>query len=84
MRNLKGLLLVVGLIVGGLVGYLTRPESAEIRLGNLSIEVQSNRPASPQAGGALTTGQWQHVGLFAVGGAILGLLIGFVADRRRV
>ena len=26
----------------------------------------------------------QHVGAFAVGGAVLGLLAGFVADRRRI
>jgi hypothetical protein len=82
--NLKVILLLVGLVVGGLIGYVTRPEATELRVGNLSIEVQSNRPASPQSGGSLTTGQWQHLGMFAAGGAIIGLLIGFVADRRRI
>ena len=31
--------LLIGLIVGGLTGYLTRPETAEIRIGPLSLEV---------------------------------------------
>ena len=82
--NIKVILLLVGLVVGGLVGYLTRPEAAELRVGNLAVEVQTNRTASPQSGGSLTTGQWQHLGMFAAGGAIIGLLVGFVADRRRV
>jgi hypothetical protein len=81
--NLRIGLLVVGLLVGGLVGYLTRPEAAQINLGPVSIEVQSDRTASPRSGGAMTTGQWQHVGAFAIGGAVLGLLAGFVVDRRR-
>jgi hypothetical protein len=81
--NSKIILLVVGLLVGGLVGYLTRPQAAELKLGPLSVEVQSDKTASPRDGGALTTGQWQHVGVFAVGGAVLGLLVGFALDRRR-
>ena len=81
--NLKALLLVAGLVIGGLVGYFTRPEAAQINLGPLKVEVQSDRTASPRDGGAMTTGQWQHVGAFALGGAVLGLLAGFVADRRR-
>ena len=76
-------LLVVGLVVGGLVGYFTRPQAAQINLGPLQVEVQTDRAASPRSGGAMTTGQWQHVGAFALGGAVLGLLIGFAADRRR-
>jgi hypothetical protein len=81
--NLKVSLLVAGLLIGGLVGYLTRPEAAQINLGPVSIEVQSDRAASPRSGGAMTTGQWQHVGAFAIGGAVLGLLAGFAVDRRR-
>ena len=81
--NAKILFMVAGLVIGALAGYLTRPESAELKVGNLSIEVQSNRPASPGTGGSVTTGQWQHIGVFAFGGAVLGLVAGFVADRRR-
>jgi hypothetical protein len=81
--NLKAVLLVVGLLAGGLVGYFTRPEAAELRVGPIAIEVQSDRTASPRDRSAMTSGQWQHVGAFALGGAVLGLLAGFVADRRR-
>ena len=73
-------LLLVGLVVGGLVGYLTRPQAAEIRIGDFSLEVQGDKPAGT-SGGALTTGQMQHIGIFAVIGAALGLGIGFVAGR---
>jgi hypothetical protein len=78
--NTKAMLLLMGLLVGGVVGYLTRPESAEINLGPLSIEVQGDRPA--QGGSPVTSGQWQHIAIFtAIGGAI-GLAAGFVAGRR--
>lgn len=80
---LKVSLLVAGLLVGALAGYLTRPEAAELKVGGLSIEVQGDRPAGARAGGGITTGQWQHIGAFALGGAVLGLVAGFVADRRR-
>lgn len=76
------LLLVVGIVLGGLVGYLTRPEAAELKIGGLSLEVQGTRPAGASAQGGITSGQWQHIGLFAVGGGVLGLLAGFVAGRR--
>ncbi|GJE59672.1 hypothetical protein [Methylobacterium trifolii] len=80
--NAKIVLLVVGLLAGGLVGYLTRPQAAEIKIGPLSVEVQGDRPAGAR-GGELTTGQMQHVGIFAVIGALAGFGLGFVADRRR-
>ena len=82
--NLKVSLLLAGLVLGALVGYLTRPDAAELRVGGLSIEVQSGRTAPASGGGGVTTGQWQHIGAFALGGAVLGLVAGFVADRRRV
>ena len=69
-------------MVGGLTGYLTRPEAAEIKIGSFSLEVQGDSPAGTR-GGSLTTGQLQHIGIFAVIGVVLGLGIGFVADRRR-
>jgi len=79
--NTKIILLVIGLVIGGLVGYLTRPQATELRVGPVSIEVQGSQPA--QGGGSLTSGQAQHVGLFALVGALIGLGVGFVADRRR-
>ncbi len=81
--NAKIVLLLVGLAVGGLTGYLTRPQAAEIKLGPLNIEVQDKDNVAGARGGELTTGQLQHVGLFAVIGAILGFGAGFVADRGR-
>jgi hypothetical protein len=79
--NTKIVLLIVGLIAGGLVGYLTRPETAEIKLGPLSIEVQGDQPA--QGGGSMTSSQTQHVAAFAVLGAVVGFGLGFVVDRRK-
>ena len=38
--------LLIGLVIGGLAGYITRPEeTAEIRLGPLSVEVRNNERA---------------------------------------
>jgi F0F1-type ATP synthase assembly protein I len=73
-------LLVIGVVVGGLVGYLTRPESAEIKLGPLSIEVNGHRAASD--GGPLTSSQSQHIAIFAVIGGLVGFGIGFVSKRK--
>jgi len=73
--------LLVGLVVGGLAGYLTRPESTEIKLGPLSVEVRSNEVA--HGGGPLTSSQVQHIAILtAIGGAI-GLGVGFAAGRRK-
>lgn len=81
--NAKIVLLLVGLAVGGLVGYLTRPEATEFALGPLSIEVQDSGSSAGASGGSLTSGQSRHIGIFAVIGAILGFGAGFVADRSR-
>ena len=78
--NIKVVLLIAGILIGGLTGYLTRPESAEINLGPLSIEVQGDRPA--QGSGPITSGQWQHIAIFTVIGGLIGLAAGFVAGRR--
>lgn len=77
--NAKVILLVVGLVVGGLAGWLTRPEAAEINLGPVKIEVQGSEPA--RGNGPLTSGQTRHVAIFAAVGAALGLGIGFALDR---
>lgn len=78
----KIVLLVVGLLAGALAGYVTRPEATEFKLGPLSVEVQGDRPAGAK-GGELTSGQAQHIGIYAVIGALAGFALGFVADRRR-
>ena len=55
---------------------LTRPEAAEIKIGGASIEF-SNNTVSTGSSGTLTSGQSQHIALYAVAGGIIGLLIGF-------
>ena len=73
-------LLLVGLAVGGLVGYMTRPVAAELNVGPVSIEVQGKSAA--RTGDSLTTGQLQHIGIFAAIGAVIGLGAGLVIGRR--
>jgi len=74
--NAKVVLLVVGLVVGGLAGWLTRPDAAEIKLGPLSVEVK-------EQSGSLTRAQTQHMAIFAVLGAVIGFGIGYVVDQKK-
>jgi hypothetical protein len=73
--------LLIGLAIGALAGYMTRPEeAAEIKLGPLNIEVRTNERAR---GGPLTSSQVQHIAILtAIGGAI-GLGVGFALGKRR-
>lgn len=77
--NTKAALLVLGILAGALVGYVTRPQSAEINLPGLNIQITGDGPAEA---GELTPDQWQHIGIFAAIGAIIGLGAGVVAGRR--
>jgi hypothetical protein len=73
--------LVIGLLVGALAGYLTRPESAEIKLGPIKLEVSGNQAA--RGDGPLTSSQIQHIAvLTAIGGAI-GFGLGFAMGKRK-
>lgn len=69
---------VVGLLIGALSGYVTRPETAEIKLGPISIEVRGENVGR---GGGLTGSQVQHIALVALIGGIVGLGLGFAAKR---
>jgi hypothetical protein len=73
--------LLVGLAIGALAGYMTRPESTEIKLGPLSVEVRSNEVA--HGGGPLTSSQVQHIAILTAIGGIIGLGVGFAAGKRR-
>ena len=73
--------MVIGLVIGGLAGYLTRPESTEIKLGPLSVEVRSNEMA--RGDGPLTSSQVQHIAILTAIGGIIGLGIGFAAGKRK-
>lgn len=80
MRSNLLVFTVVGLLVGALAGYLTRPESAELKLGPLSIEVKGDRPA--QGGGPLTSSQMQHIALITLIGGVIGAGLGFVSRKK--
>jgi hypothetical protein len=82
MKNPKVLFLVLGIAIGGLIGYLTRPESAEIRIGPLNIEITGKGIARPDD--TLTSNQTRHVGLFALIGGLLGLGFGFAIDSGKI
>jgi hypothetical protein len=72
---------VVGLLIGALAGYLTRPESAEIVFGPLKIEMNGDRPA--QGNGPITSSQMRHIALVTVIGGAIGLGLGFAMGRNR-
>jgi hypothetical protein len=80
MRSNLLVFTVVGLLIGALAGYLTRPESAEIKLGPVSIEVKGDRPA--HGGGPITSSQMQHIALITLVGGVIGAGLGFVARKR--
>lgn len=73
--------LLIGLVVGGLAGYLTRPESTEFKLGPLSFEVRSDEVARGR--GPLTSSQVQHIAILTALGGIIGLAVGFAVEKRR-
>ena len=79
--NVKVALLLLGLLVGGVVGYVTRPVLAEIRVGNTAIELQNDQVSTGPASG-LTTDTSQRILLFALAGGVIGLLVGFAAGFR--
>jgi hypothetical protein len=79
--NTKVILLLVGLVIGGLVGFLTRPQSGEIKLGPIELNVQTNQTADPSD--PVTSSQWQHIAIFAAIGALVGVGAGFAVSGRR-
>jgi hypothetical protein len=72
--------LVVGLLIGAFAGYLTRPESAEIKLGPLQVEVTGDRVA--KGGGSLTSSQIRHIALIALIGGVVSLGLGFAVKGK--
>ncbi len=80
--NAKVLFLLIGLAAGGLVGWLTRPQAAELSILGMKVEVQGDKAAAP-GDRSMTDGQMQHVAISALIGALIGFGVGFVADRRR-
>jgi len=70
---------IIGLLIGVLGGYLTKPESAEIKIGPLQIEVTGK--GIDRGGGDLTSSQMQHVLLVGLIGGLIGVGFGFMVDR---
>jgi hypothetical protein len=81
-QNTLVVFLVAGLLIGALAGYLTRPESAEIKLGPLSVEVRGNQVA--KGNGPLTSDQIQHIAIITLIGGIIGLGLGFAIKSGRI
>ncbi len=73
--------LLIGLLVGALSGYVTRPKSAEIKLGPLSIEVKGNQVARDN--GPLTSSQVQHIAIITLIGGVIGMGVGFAVGKNR-
>jgi hypothetical protein len=71
----------VGLLIGVFAGYLTRPESAEIKFGPLNIEVKGNQIA--RGNGPLTSSQIQHIAIITAIGGVIGLGLGFAMGRNK-
>jgi hypothetical protein len=80
--NAMVVFLLIGLLVGALAGYMTRPESAEIRIGPLQIEVTGKGIASRND--SLTSSQVQHIALITLIGGLIGLGLGYAVDRGRL
>ena len=80
--NTKVATLLLGLLLGAVAGYLTRPETAELKIGQLSVEFSNNQVSSGSTDG-LTSGQGRHLLLYTLIGGVAGLLVGFAIDRRR-
>jgi hypothetical protein len=74
--------LVVGLLIGAISGYLTRRESAEIRLGPISVEVSGGQVA--RGGGPLTSSQIQHIAIITLIGGVIGLVLGFAVKSGKI
>jgi hypothetical protein len=79
--NVLVVFLIAGLLIGALAGYLTRPETAELRIGPVSLEVRGNRAAQ---GGPVTSGQVEHIAIITLIGGIIGLVLGFAVKSGRL
>ena len=81
-RNSLVVFLLIGLAIGALVGYATRPETAEINFGPISVEVRGNNVA--RGDGELTSSQVQHIAIITLIGGLIGLGLGFAVKSGKV
>ena len=94
---MKIALVIIGLVVGGAIGWFTAPSpDAEIRVGNVSVEIDkgaeggavtaANRDKSVEVAvgkQSILDDRNARAGIFAVAGGIIGALLGFVFGRSR-
>ena len=84
MMNTRVLFLIIGLGLGALVGWLTRPEAAEIKLGPMSIEVQGDHAAGAHDTGRSDQQPNSAYCRYAVAGGVLGALAGCSSRGARI
>ncbi len=96
--NAKTILLIVGLLIGGAAGWLTAPAPAlNVDIGGVNVEVQGGdgeggtvTATGPDGGGVEVqvgnpspfNDRNTRTAIFALVGAVAGLAVGFVVDRR--
>ncbi|MCR4281421.1 MAG: hypothetical protein NUV72_00085 [Bauldia sp.] len=95
--NLKTILLVAGLVIGAIAGWITAPKAVDIQVGPLTRQVQNGGGEGGNITATGNDGQIQvqvgnpsplsdrntRTAIFAVVGAIIGFGAGFFAERRK-
>ena len=71
--NAKVALLMLGLLGGGVAGYLTRPGMTDTRFG--APPMGRDGPAASESDAA------RHMFIYAFAGGVVGLLVGFATGR---
>ena len=97
--NARTLLVIVGLVIGAVAGWLTAPQPSTVDVGPLHMKVEGGDNGN---GGSatVTTGnggisvnvgsnspldnRGSRTAIFAVIGGIVGLVAGYALNRRRV
>ena len=82
VANTKVALLLLGLLIGAVAGWLTRPQAAAFSIGGTAVEIVNTQNLAARSD-PTTAGQGQHILLYTLAGGVIGLLAGFAVDRRR-
>jgi hypothetical protein len=76
------LFLLIGLFVGAVAGYFTRPESTEIRIGPMHVEVTGDKIA--RGNEPLTSSQMRYIAMVTLIGGVIGLGIGYAIQSGKL